>query len=217
MAHAADLTWAPWGQTRGVEGKTFERFRFDGAVFGTYVVKMAAGAVLPSNATRGCEDVLVLRGELRDEHDFYVAGSYVHSPPGSGHRWLSESGCELYLKTRPTGDHDRYRVAVDTIAPSSWRQGHWPGLRKLPLRELVCSRVGVLMFEPGTRLGEHVHIDGEEFYVIEGELSDEEGNYPAGTWVRQPPGSSHSVFSRVGCRMLNTAGHLPPSLIERAR
>jgi len=35
--------------------------------------------------------------------------------------------------------------------------------------------------------------------VLEGVFSDEYGDYPAGSYLRHPPGSRHKPFSRDGC------------------
>lgn len=35
--------------------------------------------------------------------------------------------------------------------------------------------------------------------MLEGVFSDEHGDYPAGTYVLNPPGSSHAPYSRAGC------------------
>lgn len=43
---------------------------------------------------------------------------------------------------------------------------------------------------------------GEEIFVLEGVFSDENGDYPAGTYLRNPPGSSHAPFSDKGCVIL---------------
>ena len=39
----------------------------------------------------------------------------------------------------------------------------------------------------------------EDFLVLEGVFSDETGDHPAGTYLRNPPGSAHAPFSREGC------------------
>jgi hypothetical protein len=51
----------------------------------------------------------------------------------------------------------------------------------------------------GSRFPAHVHGGGEEFLVLDGTFSDENGAYPPGTYVRNPPGSRHSPFSEDGC------------------
>ncbi len=56
-------------------------------------------------------------------------------------------------------------------------------------------------FEPGSSFPEHTHPQGEELYVIDGVFSDENGDYPAGTYIRNPPGSRHKPFTREGCEL----------------
>jgi anti-sigma factor ChrR (cupin superfamily) len=56
-------------------------------------------------------------------------------------------------------------------------------------------------FEPGSFFPPHTHPHGEEIYVLEGVFSDENGDYPAGTYIRNPPGSSHSPFTNQGCTL----------------
>ncbi|MEM9692429.1 MAG: cupin domain-containing protein [Myxococcota bacterium] len=82
-----------------------------------------------------------------------------------------------------------------------------PGLTALVLLADE-SRVVLLRFAPGTELAPHDHPRGEEFYVWRGSLSDEHGQYVAGSWVRQPPGSRHCVRSPSGCVLLTYSGHL---------
>ena len=56
-------------------------------------------------------------------------------------------------------------------------------------------------FDPGSSFSEHTHPQGEELYVLSGVFSDENGDYPAGTYIRNPPGSKHKPFSRQGCEL----------------
>jgi anti-sigma factor ChrR (cupin superfamily) len=57
-------------------------------------------------------------------------------------------------------------------------------------------------YEPGASFKQHSHPYGEEILVLEGVFSDEHGDYPAGTYLRNPPGSKHSPFSKEGCVIL---------------
>lgn len=63
----------------------------------------------------------------------------------------------------------------------------------------VARATSVVRYAAGSRFAAHNHDLGEEFLVLEGTFSDEHGNYPAGTYVRNPPGSSHAPFSVDGC------------------
>jgi anti-sigma factor ChrR (cupin superfamily) len=56
-------------------------------------------------------------------------------------------------------------------------------------------------FEPGSYFPPHTHSNGEEIFVLDGVFSDEQGDYPAGTYIRNPPGSSHEPFTKEGCKL----------------
>jgi len=60
-------------------------------------------------------------------------------------------------------------------------------------------------FAPGSYFPPHTHPQGEEIYVLDGVFSDENGDYPAGTYIRNPPGSSHKPLpERVAPCLLNS-------------
>lgn len=61
----------------------------------------------------------------------------------------------------------------------------------------------------------HTHTGGEEFVVFEGVFSDEHGDYPAGTYVRNPIGSSHAPHSEEGCTILVKLHQFDPSDTEQ--
>jgi anti-sigma factor ChrR (cupin superfamily) len=56
---------------------------------------------------------------------------------------------------------------------------------------------------------------GEEILVLEGVFSDETGDYPAGTYLMNPPGSSHAPFSKTGCTLFVKLRHLGPDQVVR--
>lgn len=58
-----------------------------------------------------------------------------------------------------------------------------------------------VQFKKNAYFPEHSHPHGEEIYVLEGTFSDENGDYPAGTYIRNPPGSKHRPFTRKGCTL----------------
>jgi anti-sigma factor ChrR (cupin superfamily) len=59
----------------------------------------------------------------------------------------------------------------------------------------------IVRFGPDSAFSEHTHPLGEEVLVLDGVFSDEAGDYPAGTYLRNPPGSRHPPFSREGCTL----------------
>lgn len=63
----------------------------------------------------------------------------------------------------------------------------------------VARATSIVRFAPEATFSAHVHTGGEEFIVLEGVFRDEHGKYPAGTYVRNPPTSSHTPGSDGGC------------------
>lgn len=60
-------------------------------------------------------------------------------------------------------------------------------------------RAVLLRYEPGARVAVHEHVGYEHILVLEGDQYDEDGTYPAGTLVINPPGTRHSPGSNTGC------------------
>lgn len=63
----------------------------------------------------------------------------------------------------------------------------------------VARATTIVRFAPGSHFSAHTHAGGEEFIVLEGVFQDEHGDYPAGTYVRNPPTTSHTPGSEPGC------------------
>jgi hypothetical protein len=63
----------------------------------------------------------------------------------------------------------------------------------------VAVATSIVRYRSGSRFARHVHERGEEFFVLDGVFQDEHGDYPAGTYVRNPPGTSHAPLSGPGC------------------
>lgn len=78
------------------------------------------------------------------------------------------------------------------------------GVERLMLDRIgdeVARATSIVRYAPGSSFPEHLHERGEEFLVLDGVFSDEHRHYPAGSYVRNPPGSRHSPFSEAGCRI----------------
>ena len=57
----------------------------------------------------------------------------------------------------------------------------------------------VVRYDEGARFPNHEHPDGEEIFVLEGVLSDDHGEWPAGSYILNPEGVSHAPSSYPGC------------------
>ena len=88
---------------------------------------------------------------------------------------------------------------LDWIA--SPRAGVW----RKPLAREEAERghaTSIVRYDAGASFPDHGHPLGEEILVLDGIFSDETGDYPAGTYFRNPPGFRHSPFSEHGCVIL---------------
>lgn len=77
-----------------------------------------------------------------------------------------------------------------------------PGVTRLMLDRdggEVARATTIVSYAPGSHFTAHRHDLGEEFIVLDGIFADEHGAYPPGTYVRNPPGSSHAPSSEGGC------------------
>lgn len=95
------------------------------------------------------------------------------------------------------------RIVVDTDA-MSWAGSPASGVLRKPLEragEESGHATSVVRYEPGASFATHTHPGGEEIVVLEGVFSDEYGDYGPGTYLRNPPGSSHAPFSEQGCKL----------------
>ncbi|MEO1309003.1 MAG: cupin domain-containing protein [Pseudomonadota bacterium] len=63
----------------------------------------------------------------------------------------------------------------------------------------VARATSIVRYAPGSHFSAHTHTGGEEFIVLDGVFQDEHGDFPAGTYVRNPPTSRHTPGSEPGC------------------
>jgi anti-sigma factor ChrR (cupin superfamily) len=63
----------------------------------------------------------------------------------------------------------------------------------------LARATSVVRYAPGSAFPRHTHGGGEEIVVLDGVFQDEHGDYPAGSYLRNPPGTSHVPASGEGC------------------
>lgn len=95
--------------------------------------------------------------------------------------------------------------AVVHAARLDWVASPMPGVERRLLDRIggeVARATSIVRYAPGSRFSAHVHGGGEEFLVLDGVFQDEHGDFPAGSYVRNPPTSSHTPASAPGCTIL---------------
>ncbi|MCW8331707.1 cupin domain-containing protein [Photobacterium sp. SDRW27] len=104
------------------------------------------------------------------------------------------------------------RVVIDTNN-QLWIASPSPGVWRIPLeREAAESGqvTSLVRYDANTHFTAHFHPNGEEIFVLDGIFQDEHGHYPAGTYIRNPPGSFHSPGSDSGCLLYVKLNMFPP-------
>ena len=93
------------------------------------------------------------------------------------------------------------RVVVHSaIAP--WVASPMAGVDRRMLDRIgdeVARATSIVRYAPGSHFSELTHTGGEEFIVLDGVFQDEHGDFPAGTYVRNPPTTAHTPRSDQGC------------------
>lgn len=108
------------------------------------------------------------------------------------------------------------RVAIETGA-MQWEKSPAPGVwRKKLEREAAESGpvTSVVRYDANSRFSAHLHPLGEEIFVLSGVFQDEHGQYPAGTYLRNPPGSRHAPACEAGCELLVKLNMFDPGDLE---
>ena len=93
------------------------------------------------------------------------------------------------------------RAAVHA-ARLDWTPSPIPGVDRRMLDRIgdeVARATSIVRYAPHSHFSAHSHGGGEEFLVLDGVFQDEHGDYPAGTYVRNPPTSRHTPGSEPGC------------------
>jgi hypothetical protein len=109
---------------------------------------------------------------------------------------------------------DFTKRAVVHGAAIPWQTSPIPGVERRMLDRVgdeVARATTIVRYAPGSQFSAHVHGGGEEFLVLEGVFQDEHGDYPVGTYVRNPPTSRHTPSSAVGCVILVKLWQFDPS------
>jgi hypothetical protein len=88
---------------------------------------------------------------------------------------------------------------------NDWVPSPMPGVERKMLDRIgeeVARATTIVRFAPGSAFSPHTHDGGEEYLVLDGTFQDENGDFPVGSYVRNPPTSSHTPAARDGATIL---------------
>jgi len=110
---------------------------------------------------------------------------------------------------------ERIVIATDEMP---WIPSPQAGVERRMLDRIggeVARATSLVRYAAASSFPAHEHALGEEFLVLDGVFSDEHGDYPAGTYVRNPPLSRHTPRTAPGCTIFVKLRQM--SLTERDR
>ncbi|OHV65826.1 cupin [Mesorhizobium sp. LCM 4577] len=97
---------------------------------------------------------------------------------------------------------DLTKPVIVHAARLDWVQSPAAGVERRMLYRVggeVARATSIVRYAPGSAFPRHVHAGGEEILVLDGTFQDEHGDYPAGSYFRNPPGTSHVPAAEGGC------------------
>lgn len=120
--------------------------------------------------------------------------------PASRHiAWRSKGESQMRINA------DFTKRAAVHFEDTPWVPSPAPGVERKMLDRIgeeVARATTIVRFAPGSAFDAHVHDGGEEFLVLDGVFQDEHGDFPAGSYVRNPPTTSHTPAAAEGAVIL---------------
>ncbi len=152
-------------------------------------------------------EILVQHGELESSMGVYPAGLYLRLPltgdhhlqaltfrcsdvPGNGPfeppNDMSDNCALLYVAAGQMLTSDTEQRRIDTNDDSRWLPGPTEGTDVLPLHGHGTGNSMLIRWNRRVEIKPRLDPTGEEILVLSGTLQDALGQYPAGSWIRNP-------------------------------
>lgn len=168
------------------------------------IVDLGAHELLPLKLSSRI-DLYILQGELIENPGFiHVSGTFLR--PSIGTTLIAGTQGARLFKYQDSSALPNNPVTV-TPSQRNWHTGGAIGMKVASLID-ADHRLMLVSWMRDTQMRSHDHPRGEEIFVLSGELCDQRGGYPAGTWQRLYPQTSHSPYSQTETLILLRNGHL---------
>ncbi|MFP4138378.1 MAG: cupin domain-containing protein [Halomonas sp.] len=115
---------------------------------------------------------------------------------------------------------DFTRRAVVTPEQHEWVASPQGGVERVMLDRVGAEKAratSLVRYARGSHFPPHEHPGGEEILVLSGTFSDDSGDFPAGWYVRNPPGSAHRPESKPGATLFVKLWQMPPEEERQVR
>lgn len=109
---------------------------------------------------------------------------------------------------------------IVTPSQHQWVPSPQPGIERVMLDRLGDEKAratSLVRYAPGSAFPAHQHPGGEEILVLSGRFSEAGEHYPAGWYLRNPPGSGHAPSTDEGATLFVKLWQMPPTEGRRVR
>ncbi|MGK9172034.1 cupin domain-containing protein [Yokenella regensburgei] len=117
-------------------------------------------------------------------------------------------------------NHDFNRRVTIATDDYKWVNSPQAGVDRVMLDRMggeIARATSIVRYRPETAFPFHHHPGGEEILVLSGQFSEGECDYPAGWYLRNPPGSSHQPHSQKGTMLFVKLGQMMAGQYPRVR
>lgn len=115
-------------------------------------------------------------------------------------------------------NQDISKRMVLELSTLQWADSSFPGIKCKQLEphgDEISRSTSILRYEPNTLIEPNSSKTGQEILVLEGVYEDDTGSHGAGTYILNPPGTSHATGSKSGCTVF--VKNNDPSLVDAQR
>lgn len=173
-------------------------------------------------------EILMQRGELESDAGVYPAGLYLRLPvTGDEQLQTLKLRCLPQLQTNQTQTNNEQEPALlylaagqmlnsdaeqrrmNTNDDSRWLPGPADGTEVMPLHGHGTGNVMLIRWTDSASFRPGLDPMGDEVLVLNGVLYDDEGEYPTGSWIRNPVEAWQSWSASAGTVVYYKNGHFP--------
>ena len=115
---------------------------------------------------------------------------------------------------------DFSRRVIVTPDQYQWVASPQDGVERMMLDRLggeAARATSIVRYAPGAGFPRHPHPGGEEILVLSGTFCEGDAQYPAGWYLRNPPGSVHQPFSVEGTTIFVKLWQMQPGEQQHVR
>lgn len=174
------------------------------------------GVDIPANGL----EILVEHGLIADDESEYVHPFYIRQPPdslgtnqqftlypGSHRSDLTKHQLEFYVATGQLAPTDTQRRCINLSDHNLWLPGPVSHTEVMPLHMHNGNNSMLVRWNESLSFKPKLDPNGEEVLVIHGTLTDDNGSYPAGSWIRNPVAAWQDWGAEAGTLIYYKNGH----------